>query len=72
MDTGRLLTSSVSGHLEQLNLALTQFVNLPETSAADAGRATDMLVANRLYTARPQFPRATINWLHSCQNSSPY
>jgi hypothetical protein len=49
MDTGRLLTSSVSGHLEQLNLALTQFVNLPETSAADAGRATDMLVANRLY-----------------------
>ena len=48
-DTGRLLTSSVSGHLEQLNLALTQFVNLPDTSAADAGRATDMLVANRLY-----------------------
>jgi hypothetical protein len=48
-DTGRLLTSSVSGHLEQLNLALTQFVNLPETSAADAGRATDLLVANRLY-----------------------
>ena len=49
MDTGRLLTSSVSGHLEQLNLALTQFANMPETSAADAGRATDMLVANRLY-----------------------
>jgi hypothetical protein len=49
IDTGRLLTSSVSRHLEQLNLALTQFVNLPETSAADAGRATDMLVANRLY-----------------------
>jgi hypothetical protein len=48
-DTGRLLTSSVSGHLEQLNLALTQFVNLPETSAADTGRATDLLVANRLY-----------------------
>ena len=48
-DTGRLLTSSVSGHLEQLNLALTQFVNLPDTSAADAERATDMLVANRLY-----------------------
>lgn len=48
-DTGRLLTSSVSGHLEQLNLALTQFVNLPDTSAADAGRAIDMLVANRLY-----------------------
>jgi len=48
-DSGRLLTSSVSGHLEQLNLAFTQFVNMPETSAADAGRATDMLVANRLY-----------------------
>jgi len=48
-NTGRLLTSSVSSHLEQLNLALTQFVNLPETTAADAGRATDMLVANRLY-----------------------
>jgi len=43
-NTGRLLTSSVSSHLEQLNLALTQFVNLPETTAADAGRATDMLV----------------------------
>jgi hypothetical protein len=24
-------------------------VNLPETSAADTGRATDLLVANRLY-----------------------
>jgi hypothetical protein len=49
MDSGRLLTSSVSGHLEQLNIAFTQFANVPETSAADAGRATDMLVANRLY-----------------------
>jgi hypothetical protein len=49
MDSGRLLTSSVSGHLEQLNIAFTQFANMPETSAADAGRATDMLVANRLY-----------------------
>jgi hypothetical protein len=39
----------VSGHLEQLNIAFTQFANMPETSAADAGRATDMLVANRLY-----------------------
>ena len=48
-NTGRLLTTSVSSHLEQLNLALTQFVNLPETTVADAGRATDMLVANRLY-----------------------
>jgi hypothetical protein len=49
LNSGRLLTSSVSGHLDQLNLALTQFANVPETSAADAGRATDLLVANRLY-----------------------
>jgi hypothetical protein len=49
LDTGRLLTSSVSGHLEQLNLALTQFANEPRTSSAEAERATDMLVANRLY-----------------------
>lgn len=49
LHTERLLTSSVSGHLEQLNLALTQFANEPRTSSAEAERATDMLVANRLY-----------------------
>lgn len=49
LDSGRLLTSSVSGHLEQLNLALTQFANAPQTTAADAERATDLLIANRLY-----------------------
>lgn len=49
MDTERLLTSSVSGHLEQLNLAFTQFANRPEISLAEAERATDMLIANRLY-----------------------
>jgi hypothetical protein len=49
LDSQRLLTSSVSGHLEQLNLALTQFANQPQTSVAEAERATDMLVANRLY-----------------------
>jgi len=49
LDTERLLTSSVSGHLEQLNLAFTQFANQPRTSSAEAERATDMLVANRLY-----------------------
>ena len=49
MDTERLLTSSVSGHLEQLNLTFTQFANSPETSLAAAERATDMLIANRLY-----------------------
>jgi hypothetical protein len=49
LDTGRLLTSSVSGHLEQLNLAFTQFSIQPETSRAEAERATDMLITNRLY-----------------------
>jgi hypothetical protein len=49
IDSGRLLTRSVSGHLEQVNLVLTQFANAPETSADEAERATDMLVANRLY-----------------------
>jgi hypothetical protein len=49
LDTRRLLTSSVSGHLEQLNLVFTEFVNTTELSAADAGQITDMLVANRLY-----------------------
>jgi len=49
MDTGRFLTTSVSGHLDQLNLTLTQFANSTETSSTEAERATDMLVANRLY-----------------------
>jgi len=49
MGPDRLLTSSVSGHLDQLNLALTQFANRPGTSSGQAERATDMLVANRLY-----------------------
>jgi hypothetical protein len=49
MDSGRLLTSSVSGHLEQVNLAFTQFANMPDTTPGDAERATDMLIANRLY-----------------------
>jgi hypothetical protein len=49
VDSNRLLTHSVSGHLEQVNLVLTQFVNTPETGSSDAGYATDMLVANRLY-----------------------
>lgn len=48
-DTKRLLTSSVSGHLEQLNIVLTRFANQPRVSATEAERATDMLVANRLY-----------------------
>ncbi|MGB5292885.1 MAG: hypothetical protein WBN41_15700, partial [Lysobacterales bacterium] len=49
IDSGRLLTHSVSAHLEQVNLVLTQFVNTSETSSNDTDYATDMLVANRLY-----------------------
>ncbi len=45
----RLLAHSVSGHLEQVNLVLTQFANSTETSSSEAEYATDMLVANRLY-----------------------
>jgi hypothetical protein len=49
IDSNRLLTHSVSGHLEQVNLVLTQFANTTESSSSDAEYATDMLVANRLY-----------------------
>ena len=49
LDSARLLASSVSGHLEQMNVMLTEFVNSNESSAFGAERATDMLVANRLY-----------------------
>ena len=49
IDSSRLLTHSVSAHLEQVNLVLTQFVNTSETSSNQTGYATDMLVANRLY-----------------------
>ena len=49
IDSDRLLTRSVSGHLEQVNLVLTQFANTTETSSSEAEYATDMLVANRLY-----------------------
>ena len=49
IDSSRLLTHSVSAHLEQVNLVLTQFVNTSETSSNDTEYATDMLVANRLY-----------------------
>lgn len=45
----RLLTSSISGHLDQLNLVFTQFANSSEPAETDATRATDLLVANRLY-----------------------
>lgn len=51
LDAGRLLTNSVSGHLDQLNLVFTEFANNSEmpVSNANADRITDMLVANRLY-----------------------
>jgi hypothetical protein len=49
IDSDRLLTHSVSTHLEQVNLVLTQFANTTETSGGEAGYATDMLIANRLY-----------------------
>ncbi len=49
IDSRRLLTHSVSGHLEQVNLVLTQFANSTESSASEVSYATDMLVANRLY-----------------------
>lgn len=49
IDPERLLTHSVSGHLEQVNLVLTQFVNSIESGSNEAEYATDMLVANRLY-----------------------
>jgi len=49
IDSGRLLTHSVSAHLEQVNLVLTQFVNTSATSEKETEYATDMLVANRLY-----------------------
>lgn len=49
IDAERLLTSSISGHLEQVDLVLTQFANSSESSTNEAAWATDMLVANRLY-----------------------
>jgi hypothetical protein len=49
IEGSRLLTSSVSGHLDQLNLVFTQFANSPDGSATKAERVTDLLVANRLY-----------------------
>ena len=49
IDSERLLTRSVSGHLEQVNLVLTQFANTAESSSSETEYATDMLVANRIY-----------------------
>ena len=49
LDVKRLLSHSVSSHLDQVNVVLTQFANSSESSANEASYATDMLIANRLY-----------------------
>jgi len=49
LDSGQLLTASVSNHLEQLNITFTQFANSSELSTSMAEHATDLLLANRLY-----------------------
>lgn len=49
LDGARLLNTAVGRHLSQLDLTLTNFVNLSEIDPADAEHATDMLVANRIY-----------------------
>jgi hypothetical protein len=54
LDPGQLLTASVSGHLEQLNVTFTQFANASEMSNGMAEHATDLLVANRLFRQAAQ------------------
>lgn len=49
IDPERLLTASVGRHLEQLDQALTEFVNAAEPGTLPSEWATNMLVANRLY-----------------------
>jgi len=49
LDPERLMTVSVGDHLDQLNIAFTQFVHSEESRAGEAGHATEMLLANRLY-----------------------
>lgn len=49
LDARRLLTSSVSSHLDQLNLVFTEFAHTSETTFANAEQITDLLVSNRLY-----------------------
>lgn len=49
VDSSQLLAHSVSGHLEQVNLLLTQFANSTVSLADESENATDVLVANRLY-----------------------
>lgn len=49
INSRQLLTHSVSGHLDQVNLMLTQFANSSVSLADESSNATDVLVANRLY-----------------------
>jgi hypothetical protein len=49
IDSGRLLQSSVSSHLGQLNVVLTEFAHTQRPAFNEAQWAMDMLVANRLY-----------------------
>ena len=49
IDSGRLLQSSVAGHLGKLNVVLTEFANADEPAINEAEWAMDMLVTNRLY-----------------------
>jgi len=54
LDSQRLLSRSVADHLDQLDRVLTNFANLPEPGPNEAGRAMDLLVANRLYRQAAQ------------------
>lgn len=54
LDPERLLTRSISSHLDQVSMMLTEFANLPETSGREAEQATDMLLTNRLYKQAAQ------------------
>jgi hypothetical protein len=49
IDPNHLLSHQVADHLEKMNLVLTQFANATEPNGSEAGYATDMLLANRLY-----------------------
>jgi hypothetical protein len=49
IDSTRLLNESVAGHLDQLNVALTEFAHSEQMAGGEAEWATGMLVANRLY-----------------------
>jgi len=49
IDKGRLLSSSVSNHLEKLNVVLTEFAISNRQGVNDSDWAMDLLLTNRLY-----------------------